>query len=213
MTPEIGKSDPRETSPTRATGLNAGLNTAERPIIVEPAGGQIDRKSEPGPGAPFKTYFPKVEQPLDLAARPVPSGPLPRGTEVILVAEDEPSVRHLARKILETHGYTVLSAANGQDGLHVVREHSGPPIRLVVTDVIMPVMGGKIMVEWLKIGQPDLKVLYTSGYTDEAITDQGVFDAGIAFLPKPYTPATLVRKVRELLDKGRVPAPQAIKQP
>jgi len=213
MTPEIGKSDPKETSPSQEPGLAAGQHAAGRPIVVEPSAGRIDGGNELGPNPAFKTYFPKVEQPGDLAARPVPSGPLPRGTEVVLVAEDEPSVRHLARKILETHGYTVLAAANGQDGLHAAREHKGSPIRLVVTDVIMPVMGGKIMVEWLKIGQPDLKILYTSGYTDEAITDQGIFDAGVAFLPKPYTPATLVRKVRELLDNCWVAAPQAIKQP
>jgi len=213
MTPEIEQNDPPKTFPSQETGLAAGLNTAGRPMIAEASGGQIGERNQAAPGASFKTFFPKVEQPLDLAARPVPSGPLPRGTEVVLVAEDEPSVRHLARKILETHGYTVLAAANGQDGLHAAREHKGLPIRLVVTDVIMPVMGGKIMVEWLKIGQPDLKILFTSGYTDEAITDQGIFDAGVAFLPKPYTPATLVRKVRELLDNGWVPGPQAIKQP
>src|SRR5580658_7236165 len=200
MTPEIGISDPPQTFPSQEPGLAAGLNAAGRPLIVEPSAGQSGGKNELSPGATFKTYFPKVEQPLDLAARPVPSGPLPRGTEVVLVAEDEPSVRHLARKILETHGYTVLAAANGQDGLHAAREHKGPPIRLVVTDVIMPVMGGLVMAEWLKTTYPDLKILFTSGYTEDAIAHHGVLEQGVAFLPKPYTPATLARKVRELLD-------------
>jgi two-component system cell cycle sensor histidine kinase/response regulator CckA len=96
----------------------------------------------------------------------------------------------------------VLSASNGQDALHVAREHKGSPIRLVVTDVIMPLMGGKVMAEWLKATYPDLKILFTSGYTDDAITHHGVLEEGVEFLPKPYTLATLARKVRQLLDEN-----------
>jgi CheY-like chemotaxis protein len=125
---------------------------------------------------------------------------LPRGTETLLVVEDEPSVRHLAWKVLETLGYHVLRANNGQDGLHLAREHKGSPIRLVVTDVMMPVMGGKVMAEWLKATYPDLKVLFTSGYTDDVIAQHGVLEPGVAFLSKPYTPAALARKVRAMLD-------------
>ena len=83
----------------------------------------------------------------------------------------------------------------------MVREHKGAPVRLVITDVIMPLMGGKVMAEWLKATYPDLKILFTSGYTDEAIADQGVLETGVEFLPKPYTPARLARKVRQLLDE------------
>jgi CheY-like chemotaxis protein len=100
---------------------------------------------------------------------------------------------------LENLGYRVLSACNGQEALHVARDHAGPPIRLVITDVIMPLMGGKVMAEWLKTTYPELKVLFTSGYTDDAITRHGVLEAGVEFLGKPYTPATLAHKVRELL--------------
>jgi CheY-like chemotaxis protein len=114
--------------------------------------------------------------------------------------EDEPSVRHLARGALENLGYEVLSASNGQDALHVAREHKGSPIQLVISDVIMPLMGGKVMAEWLKTTYPGLKILFTSGYTDDAIAHHGVLDAGVEFLSKPYTPATLARKVRQLLD-------------
>jgi YesN/AraC family two-component response regulator len=89
---------------------------------------------------------------------------------------------------------------NGQDALRVAREHRGSPIRLVITDVIMPQMGGKVMAEWLNSHFPDLKILFTSGYTDDAIVHHGVLEPGVAFLPKPYTPATLTRKVREILD-------------
>jgi CheY-like chemotaxis protein len=118
----------------------------------------------------------------------------------LLVVEDEPSVRYLARGVLESQGYKVLSASNGQDALHVARAHQGSPIRLVVTDVIMPLMGGKVMAEWLKTTYPGLKILFTSGYTDDAIAHHGVLKPDLAFLPKPYTPAVLSRKVRELLD-------------
>jgi CheY-like chemotaxis protein len=125
---------------------------------------------------------------------------LPRGTETLLLVEDEPAVRHLACDVLEGQGYHVLRANNGQDALHTVRDHKGSPIQLVITDVIMPLMGGKVMAEWLKTSNPDLKILFTSGYTDEAITNNGALQAGVEFLPKPYTPATLARKAREMLD-------------
>jgi two-component system cell cycle sensor histidine kinase/response regulator CckA len=118
----------------------------------------------------------------------------------LLVVEDEPSVRHLASRVLNSLGYNVLSASNGQDALHVVREHQGSAVRLVITDVIMPLMGGKVMAEWMKTTQPDLKVLFTSGYTEDAIAGDGVLETTAEFLPKPYTPATLARKVRQILD-------------
>jgi two-component system cell cycle sensor histidine kinase/response regulator CckA len=185
---------------TKPKGKGTGLGLATCQTIVQQSGGHIGVYSEIGKGTTFKIYFPRVEQPLDDAARTVQTGPLPRGTETLLVVEDEPSVRHLTRGVLETQGYEVLSASNGQDALHVAREHKGSPIRLVVTDVIMPLMGGEVMAEWLKTTYPDLKILFTSGYTDDAITHHGVLDAGVEFLAKPYTPAILARKVRELLD-------------
>jgi CheY-like chemotaxis protein len=184
---------------TKTPGKGTGLGLATCQTIVQQSGGHIGVSSEPGQGATFKVYFPRVEQPLDVTARPVP-GPLPRGTETLLVVEDEPAVRQLARGVLAAQGYEVLSATNGQDGLHVAREHKGSPIRLVITDVIMPLMGGKVMADWLKTADPDLKILFTSGYTDDAIVHHGVLEPGVAFLPKPYTPATLTRKVRALLD-------------
>lgn len=185
---------------TKPKGKGTGLGLATCQTIMQQCGGHIDVYSEVGKGATFKIYFPQVEEPLDTPAKTIHSAPLPRGTETLLVVEDERAVRHLARGVLEAQGYEVLSASNGQDALNVVREHKGSPIRLVVTDVIMPQMGGKVMAEWLKVSLPDLKILFTSGYTDEAITHHGVLDAGVEFLPKPYTPATLVGKVREVLD-------------
>jgi two-component system cell cycle sensor histidine kinase/response regulator CckA len=185
---------------TKPLGKGTGLGLAICQTIVQQSGGHIGVDSEVGKGTTFKIYFPRVEQPPDVAARPIQAGPLPRGTETLLVVEDEPAVRHLACSILEAQGCTVLCASNGQDGLRAVREHKGSPIRLVVTDVIMPLMGGKVMTEWLKATYLGLKILFTSGYTDDAIAQHGVLDAGVAFLPKPYTPGVLARKVRELLD-------------
>ena len=188
---------------TKPMGKGTGLGLATCKTIVNQSGGHIDVYSEVGKGATFKIYFPRIAQPPDIVARSMQNGPLPRGTETLMVVEDEPSVRHLACGVLQNQGYEMLSASNGQDALHVAREHKGSPIRLVVTDVIMPLMGGKVMAEWLKITYPDLKILFTSGYTDDAISHHGVLEAGVEFLPKPYTPATLVRKVRELLDEKK----------
>jgi len=188
---------------TKPLGKGTGLGLATCQTIVQQSGGHIGVYSEVGKGSTFKIYFPRVAQPLDVSDRPIRSGPLPRGTETLLIVEDEPSVRHLARSVLDNLGYEVLSASNGQDALNVAREHKGSPIRLVVTDVVMPLMGGKVMAEWLKATYPDLKILFTSGYTDDAIAHHGVLDAGVEFLPKPYTPATLARKVRQLLDENQ----------
>lgn len=185
---------------TKPAGKGTGLGLATCQTIVQQSGGFMQVYSELGKGTQFQVQFPCVDQPLDVAAPSPPGGPLPRGTETVLVVEDDPAVRHLAAEVLQTQGYTVLPAINGQDGLNVARMHRGPPIGLVVTDVIMPLMGGKVMAEWLRVTYPDLKILFTSGYTDDAIAHHGVLEAGVEFLPKPYTPATLTRKVRELLD-------------
>ncbi|HBJ82384.1 MAG TPA: hybrid sensor histidine kinase/response regulator [Verrucomicrobiales bacterium] len=185
---------------TKPAGKGTGLGLATCQNIVQQSCGHMSVYSELGKGTMFQVYFPCVEQPLEVVAKPVQNMPLPRGTETLLLVEDDPAVRHLAAEVLGAQGYIVLPAINGQDGLKLAQAHRGPPIRLVITDVIMPLMDGKVMSEWLKLANPDLRVLFTSGYTDDAIAHHGVVDAGVEFLPKPYTPATLTRKVRELLD-------------
>jgi CheY-like chemotaxis protein len=184
---------------TKPKGKGTGLGLATCQTIIQQSGGHIDLYSEVGKGTIFKIYFPRIKQLLDVAARPQ-IGPLPKGTETLLIVEDEPTVRHLARDVLEAQGYEVIRASNGQHALHVAREHKGSPIRLVITDVIMPRMDGNVMAEWLKSTYPDLKILFTSGYMDDTIANHGVLAAGIEFMPKPYTPAILTRKVREMLD-------------
>jgi two-component system cell cycle sensor histidine kinase/response regulator CckA len=185
---------------TKPVGKGTGLGLATCKTIIQQSGGCMSVTSEQGKGTTFQIIFPCVEQPLEVTAPSAPSGLLPRGTETVMVVEDDPALRQLAVEVLQTQGYTVLPAFNGQDGLNMARAHQGQPIHLVVTDVIMPLMGGKVMAEWLKMTYPEIKVLFTSGYTDDAISHHGVLDAGVDFLPKPYTPATLTRKAREMLD-------------
>jgi signal transduction histidine kinase len=200
MTEEVKKRLFEAFFTTKPLGKGTGLGLATCQTIVQQCCGHIEVQSELGHGATFKIYFPRVEQAITVQKKTVEAVPLLRGTETLLLVEDDPAVRHLAGSILEAQGYTVLSANNGQDALRVVREHKSPPICLVITDVIMPVMNGKVMAEWLKITYPGIKILFTSGYTDDAISQHGVLEAGTAFLAKPYAPATLASKVRAMLD-------------
>jgi CheY-like chemotaxis protein len=186
---------------TKPKGKGTGLGLTTCQTIARLSGGHIGVRSELGQGTTFNVYFPRVELPLAPALASLHPSPVSRGTETLLLVEDDSSVRHLARAVLEDQGYQVLSASNGQEALRVARENRGAPVRLVVTDVIMPLMGGKVMAEWLKTSYPDLKILFTSGHTDDAIVKQGVLEPGIAFLPKPYTATALTHKVREMLDR------------
>src|SRR5216117_17145 len=184
---------------TKEFGKGTGLGLATVYGIVKQSGGYIWVYSEPGQGATFKVYLPRVEPGGEpVAARPSPARAL-GGTETILLAEDEAAVRNLARRVLEKHGYKLLLAATGRDGVQLATQHAGP-IDLLVTDVVMPEMGGRELAQRLAALQPGLKVLYLSGYTDDMIVRHGVLEAGVAFLQKPFTPDTLLRKIREVLD-------------
>jgi CheY-like chemotaxis protein len=198
--------EPFFTTKPRGIGTGLGLTTCQ--TIVKQSGGHIGLYSEEGKGTTFRIYFPRIIEPTDTASCPLHVGPLPRGTETIMVVEDDSNVRHLVCKVLRAQGYNVLAATNGENGLRSFCDHQGPAIRLVICDVIMPQMGGKAMAERLKAKSPDLKILFSSGYTDDAIARHGVLDPGTAFLSKPYSSATLARKVRELLD---VPPIQALR--
>ena len=200
MTPEVKAHLFEAFFTTKPVGKGTGLGLATCQTIVQQSGGHIAVTSELGAGTTFRIYFPLVAEQSAAVAAAAPSEPPPRGTETLLIVEDEPAVRHLARLVLEAQGYAVLTAANGQEALHVARDHQGTAIGLVVTDVIMPVMGGKVMAEWLRTSNPKLKILFTSGYTDEALAQHGMLEPGMAFLAKPYTRDSLIRKIREMLD-------------
>jgi two-component system cell cycle sensor histidine kinase/response regulator CckA len=187
---------------TKEFGKGTGLGLATVYGIVKQSGGYVWVYSEPGRGATFKVYLPRVEQTGEPVAAPQPPARALGGTETILLAEDEAAVRNLARRVLERHGYKLLLAATGREGVRLAEQHGGP-IDLLVTDVVMPEMGGRELAQLLTTRQPKLKVLFLSGYTDDAIVHHGVLDAGVAFLQKPFKPDELVRKIREVLDDTR----------
>jgi len=185
---------------TKPEGRGTGLGLATCQTIVKQSCGYIHVESEAGKGTTFRVMFPRVEQPVAVPpSQPVKAEALPSGSETVLVVEDELSVRRLACTVLETQGYQVLQATNGQEGLQILRDHKGSPIRIVVTDIVMPQMDGKVMASWLKSMYPDVRILFTSGYSDRA-TAQDALDPWVPFLPKPYTPGALLRRVRDLLD-------------
>jgi two-component system cell cycle sensor histidine kinase/response regulator CckA len=184
---------------TKEPGKGTGLGLATVYGIVKQSGGHIWVYSEVGQGTSFKVYLPRVEE----AATVVTTAPqrARRGTETILLTEDDDQVRALARETLELSGYTVLEAASPTDALRVALRHSGV-LHLLLTDVVMPGMNGRALADRLLALRPDLKVLFMSGYPASAIGHHGVLDPGTAFLQKPFTPGSLARKVSEVLDAG-----------
>jgi response regulator RpfG family c-di-GMP phosphodiesterase len=176
-----------------------GLSTVHG--IVTQSGGKIWVYSDPGHGTTFKIYFPTIEGELDTLNGKNETDSSPRGSETVLLVEDEPSVRDLANRLLKQQGYRVLEAANGEEALRLAQETAGERIHLLLTDVVLPQMSGKELADQLKTFRPDLKLLYTSGYTDFAVVHHGVLNSGTHFLQKPFSLKTLSQKVREALDK------------
>lgn len=166
--------------------------------------GHIWAYSEPGKGTAFKIYFPRVQETAVTAAPAEGRQAAPRGSETVLVVEDDAAVLPLVRGVLISKGYKVLEASQGDEALSISESHLGP-IELLVTDIVMPVMTGRDLAEELLLRHPETRVLYMSGYTDDAIVLHGVLERGAAFLQKPFTPDALARKVREVLD-GPAPA-------
>jgi GAF domain-containing protein/CheY-like chemotaxis protein len=187
---------------TKERGQGAGLGLATVYGIVEQSDGAIMVESEMGQGTTFRIYLPPVlpleETPADAVAPPAPENAAP-GMETILLVEDQDEVRTLAREILELNGYTVLPASSGMEAL-ILNEHHREPIHLILTDVVMPWMNGREVAGVISRSRPGTKILYMSGYTDDAIGERGVLDAGTDYLAKPFTASTLAAKVRQVLD-------------
>jgi two-component system, cell cycle sensor histidine kinase and response regulator CckA len=190
--------EPFFTTKEKGKGTGLGLSTVYG--IVKQSGGNIWVYSELGKGTAFKIYLPRVDEPLEELGERVEVKEIPRGIETILVVEDEEEVRKLVVRILQRQGYTVLDAPDG-DGALVICGERKDPIHLILTDIVMPGMSGRQLADRLGSFHPEMKVLYMSGYTDNAITHHGVLEKGMNYIQKPFTVDSLIRKVREVLDK------------
>jgi PAS domain S-box-containing protein len=184
---------------TKGPGQGTGLGLAMVYGFVKQSGGHIDAESDVGRGTTFKVYLPRTDDVVRPARPSEDFVVLPRGTETVLLVEDQDAVRTFARHVLLAGGYVVLEARDGEEAVGVAQQCRGP-IHLLVTDVVMPRMSGPQLAERLARDRPELRVLFVSGYADEAITRCGVSEAGSAFLQKPFTPVRLAQKVREVLD-------------
>jgi two-component system cell cycle sensor histidine kinase/response regulator CckA len=192
--------EPFFTAKEKGKGTGLGLSTVYG--IIKQSGGNIWVYSEPGKGTTFKIYLPRELSATEaMPIKPQTAAPSATGTETILVVEDEEALRKVAIRALQGAGYSVLAAANGEEALLISARHAGD-IRLLLTDVIMPRMSGSVLAQEVTKTRPTLKVIYMSGYTDDAIVHHGALDAGTHFLAKPFTSVELTRKVREVLDIG-----------
>jgi len=198
MTPEVRRHVFEPFFTTKEVGQGTGLGLATVYGIVRQSGGHIWLYSEPGIGTTFKIFFPRVDEPRDRGAvelRPK----IGRGSETILLVEDDPALRALAQQVLSAAGYRVLTAEDGNAALLASEQHNGP-IHLLLTDVVMPKMGGKEIASRLAVPRPGMKVLFMSGYTGNALAQQGTLDEAVGFIQKPWTPEALCQKIRAVLS-------------
>ena len=186
---------------TKEVGKGTGLGLATCYGIIQQSGGHMEVSSEPGQGTSFKVYLPVTEETYEAPPQIVGSSASLQGKETVLLAEDEPLVRSMVATVLRDRGYEVLEASNGEEALRVVQKHGGESIELLLTDVVMPQMNGPELAEQLHTTHPDIKVLFTSGYTGDSVSELNILPTGTDFLAKPYMPETLGVKVREVLDR------------
>jgi len=184
---------------TKEVGKGTGLGLSMVYGIVKQSGGYIWVYSEPDRGTTFKIYLPRVDQPVEATNGESRPKSVQRGTETILLVEDDPQLRQLSSSILAHCGYKMLVASTPEEGLAICRANHRD-IRLLITDVVMPRMNGRQLAEQIAQVSPNVRVLYISGYTSNAIVHYGVLDPGLWFLPKPFTLSALIAKVREVLD-------------
>jgi PAS domain S-box-containing protein len=186
---------------TKETGKGTGLGLATVYGIVKQSGGHIWVYSEPNHGTMFKIYFPQAVEANGVQVKTDELDQSPRGTETVLLAEDEDLVMNLATRVLREKGYSVIKASNGEEALQIAHTYKGK-IDLLLTDVVMPRISGRALANKIGLVRPDIKILFISGYTGDAIAHRGILEPGTAFLEKPFTPASLALKVREVLDSS-----------
>jgi CheY-like chemotaxis protein len=189
---------------TKSPGQGTGLGLSMVYGVVKQSGGYIWAYSEPGRGATFKIYLPRVTDPI-VDNAPTPPVLSPGGNETILLAEDDEGVRELVSSFLGSMGYRVLVAADGDSAKQAAHWHKAE-IDLLLTDVSMPRGGGRELAEDLRKGLPHLKVLFTSGYAGDAVVRHGILESHIPFVQKPFSLQMLARKIREILDGPNVPS-------
>ncbi len=188
---------------TKPKGKGTGLGLATCYSVVKQSGGYVDVESELGKGTTFKIYLPRAQgKPQSVGDKEVYQA-LPTGTEKILLVEDEDLVREFAQRLLTEQGYKVLTAINGSDAMRVSEEHKDEKIDLLLTDIVMPKMGGHELAERLKKERPGTKVLFVSGYVDDDMVQETAMNESSSFLQKPITPTSLAVKVRQVLDHGK----------
>jgi len=185
---------------TKELGKGTGLGLSTVYGIVKQSGGNIWLYCEPGIGSTFEVYVPLVQRKAEEVESSGERTALPSGIELVLLVEDEAQIRDMVHAFLDECGYAVLVAADGEEALRML-EQCDELIHLVITDVVMPQMNGAELAKQVRLLSPATKILYMSGYTDNAIVRHGVLEPGMAFIEKPFTPALLAEKIRELLDR------------
>jgi len=187
---------------TKQKGQGTGLGLSMVYGVVKQSDGYIDVYSEPGIGTTFKIYLPRVDGVVEGGKPQAPLASALRGNETVLLVEDEAALRLLTKNLLEICGYTVLEAKNGAEALDISQRHAGP-IDLLLTDVVMPGISGRVLADQLTQLRPQIKVVFTSGYTGQTVGAHGILDPGSVFLQKPFTRDALARKLREALGNGQ----------
>jgi CheY-like chemotaxis protein len=197
---------------TKELGKGTGLGLATVYGVVKQSEGYIWVYSEPGNGTTFKIYFPRVDEPVEVAEIGRPKAAQLRGSETILIAEDAEPLRKLTCSFFESNGYKVLAAGSGAEAIKMAAEYP-EPIHLLLTDVVMPRMSGPELANRLTAARPEMRVVYMSGYTDDAIVHYGVLEPGTFFIEKPFSRDVLLGKVRDALDRTRTAPAISLEHP